>query len=97
MGTEALLTIIAGRATVTEVSVRGAGAARNGGVDLATGEFLAFTDSDCIPEPGWLAAALGARTNGHIFEMCMTVWVVTFSAIAPCEACVGVFSSVTAA
>ena len=29
---------------------------RNQGVDAARNEFLAFTDDDCEPQPGWLAA-----------------------------------------
>lgn len=33
---------------------RGSYAARNTGVEEATGEVLAFTDSDCIPRPDWL-------------------------------------------
>src|SRR3546814_779328 len=92
MGTEALLTIIAGRATLPEVSVRGAGPARNGVVDLATGEFLAFTDSDCIPEPGWLAAGLAALAKGDIVGGRMTVWVENRSAMTPCEAFEAVFA-----
>jgi GT2 family glycosyltransferase len=31
-------------------------AARNVGIAAATGTILAFTDADCQPEPGWLAA-----------------------------------------
>jgi len=49
-------------------------AARNAGLAMAQGEVLAFTDADCRPEPGWLAAgwaALQADTEaslvgGHI-------------------------------
>jgi glycosyltransferase involved in cell wall biosynthesis len=34
---------------------RGAAAARNAGLREAAGEFIAFTDDDCVPEPGWLS------------------------------------------
>ena len=34
--------------------------ARNTGVAAAVGDVLAFTDSDCVPEPGWLAAGVEA-------------------------------------
>ena len=34
-----------------------AGAARNAGVIHSTGKWLAFLDSDCVPEPGFLASA----------------------------------------
>ena len=36
----------------------GPGPARNRGAALAAAPILAFTDSDCIPEPGWVAAIL---------------------------------------
>jgi len=35
---------------------RGPAAARNAGARVARGEFLAFTDDDCRPEPLWLSA-----------------------------------------
>jgi len=51
------------RATTASVPVRveriagPVGYVRNQAGHLARGEFLAFTDSDCVPEPGWLSAA----------------------------------------
>lgn len=39
---------------------RGPAAARNLGARHATGTVLAFTDDDCTPEPGWLAALAAA-------------------------------------
>jgi GT2 family glycosyltransferase len=34
----------------------GPAAARNAGAERASGDFLAFTDDDCRPRPGWLSA-----------------------------------------
>jgi mycofactocin system glycosyltransferase len=36
----------------------GPGAARNTGLEAAATSFVAFVDSDCVPQPGWLAPLL---------------------------------------
>lgn len=59
-GEAAVSQVVAGRARLVVVTEKGAGPARNGGVALARGEILAFTDSDCVPEPQWLAEGLRA-------------------------------------
>lgn len=40
------------------------GRIRNLAASLATSDVVAFTDSDCRPHPGWLAAGLAALTDG---------------------------------
>jgi glycosyltransferase involved in cell wall biosynthesis len=43
---------------------RGPAAARNLGARQATGEVLCFTDDDCRPDPGWVAALVGRIEAG---------------------------------
>ncbi|HET9952317.1 MAG TPA: glycosyltransferase family A protein, partial [Candidatus Eisenbacteria bacterium] len=43
---------------------RGPGASRNAGARRASGEYLAFTEDDCLPEPAWLASA-ASRLQGE--------------------------------
>lgn len=51
-------------ATVLTEPRPGSYSARNLGLSVAQGEFVAFTDSDCIADPRWLEAALeAARAN----------------------------------
>lgn len=42
----------------------GPAAARNAGWRASRSEFIAFTDDDCLPQPGWLAAGVEALTGG---------------------------------
>ena len=46
----------------------GPGAARNAGVRVATGDVLAFTDADCVPDPGWLRAGLAALAEHDLVQ-----------------------------
>lgn len=41
----------------------GSYAARNAGAAVARGDWLAFTDADCRPDPGWLAALAAALSE----------------------------------
>jgi glycosyltransferase involved in cell wall biosynthesis len=59
-GPELVGEAIGGRARLVVVSERGAGPARNGGVAVAKAAVLAFTDSDCVPEPQWLIEGIRA-------------------------------------
>lgn len=43
---------------------RGSYAARNTGIQSAHADILAFTDADCVPQPGWLAAGVAAFETG---------------------------------
>jgi GT2 family glycosyltransferase len=54
---EALVSAFPGMRLVLE-PVPGPGPARNRGIALAAAPVVAFLDSDCIPDPGWLAAML---------------------------------------
>ena len=46
----------AGGARLVPAAHAGPAAARNRGAAAATGAYLLFTDADCVPEPGWVAA-----------------------------------------
>ena len=53
---------------------KGSYAARNLGLSSATGEILAFTDSDCIPDTNWLqagVAALAAQRKASMIGGCV--------------------------
>lgn len=54
-GSAAILAAATG-VTVLSETKQGSYAARNHGVRAARGDVLAFTDADCLPDPGWLRA-----------------------------------------
>ena len=53
------------RIVLTNCSIPGAGAARNAGAAIATGEWLLFTDSDCIPTPSFISGYFN-HLNGAV-------------------------------
>ena len=42
-----------------------AAAARNRGVEAARGDFMVFTDADCVPRPDWLACLRSRHESGE--------------------------------
>lgn len=74
-GVAAVEAAIRGRARLVVCSIKGAGPARNAGVAAATHGVLAFTDSDCIVDPGWLNAGVAALGTADLVggEMRVTV------------------------
>ena len=55
-----------GRIRVESSSSVGSSAARNVGARLATTEVIAYTDDDCIVDPGWLSALSAEFTRGEV-------------------------------
>lgn len=91
-GEAAVAAVIAGRARLTIVAEQGAGPARNGGVAASSGDILAFTDSDCLPEPQWLANALAALSGCDFVGGAMRVLVADEHALTAAEAFERVFA-----
>lgn len=85
-GIEAVRAVVRDRAMLVEVPEQGAGPTRNGGAAVAHGEMLAFTDSDCVPAPGWLDAGLRALEKADIVGGKMTVLVDRSRKLTPAEA-----------
>ncbi|MFL5913882.1 MAG: glycosyltransferase family 2 protein [Gaiellaceae bacterium] len=54
--------------TVLRQDRRGPAPARNRGVAHARGELLAFTDADCFPLPGWVAAGIRALESAELVQ-----------------------------
>ncbi len=74
-GEAAVAAVVAGRARLLIVPERGAGPARNAGVGAAHAPIIAFTDSDCVPEPEWLEQGLSALADWDLIGGRMIVLV----------------------
>jgi len=91
-GLERVEAIVAGRARVVLAPEKGAGPARNAGMAAARGIAFAFTDSDCLPEPGWLAAGLAALEKFDLAGGAMEVLVSREGHVSGAEAFEKVFA-----
>ncbi len=67
-GTAAIAAAEPGVRVVNHPAPLGPGPARNSGVEAATGTLLAFTDADCVPEPGWLRAGVAALAEADLVQ-----------------------------
>ncbi len=65
-GAAAVSETISGRAMLVVVTEKGAGPARNGGVEATSGAVLAFIDSDCVAEPDWLREGIAALSRHDV-------------------------------
>jgi len=92
VGAEAVTAAIAGRARLVVVTEKGAGPARNGGAALATGRLLAFTDSDCRPDPDWLIHGVSALSDHDFVGGRVRVVVDDVETMTPTEAFEYVFA-----
>lgn len=74
-GLDAVRRVAEPTATVILASEQGAGPARNAAVRASRGRMLAFTDSDCIVGPDWLAEGAKALQSADLVggEMIVTV------------------------
>jgi GT2 family glycosyltransferase len=91
-GRDVIARVVAGRAQLVVVTEKGAGPARNGGVAASTGAILAFTDSDCLPEPQWLEEGLAALRTCDLVGGAMRVLVADERRMTPAEAFERVFA-----
>lgn len=71
IGLAAVTEAVKGLARVVVVTEKGAGPARNGAVAASKGDVLAFIDSDCVAEPGWITAGVAGLAHfdlvgGHV-------------------------------
>jgi GT2 family glycosyltransferase len=83
---------VAGRARIAVQPEKGAGPARNAAVAASRAGILAFTDADCVPETGWLAAGVAALDSQGIVGGAMRVSVQSEAQMTAVEAFERVFA-----
>jgi GT2 family glycosyltransferase len=91
-GEAAVAKVIDGRARLVVIREKGAGPARNGAAAAARGHILAFTDSDCVPEPMWLAEGVAALEKHDFVGGHVRVLVDDVARMTPTEAFERVFA-----
>ncbi len=67
-GTRAVVEQAPGSVQLLRTSGQGPAAARNRGARAGRGRLLAFTDADCTPAPGWLAAGIAAARTAQLVQ-----------------------------
>lgn len=72
-GTWTELTALVGRTPLRMAALRlpanvGPAGARNAAVAASQGAVVAFTDDDCLPEPGWLEAILASMAGADVVQ-----------------------------
>lgn len=92
IGIDAVRSAIADRSRLVISSVKGAGPTRNAGAAAARGKALAFIDSDCRPEPQWLAEGLAALETHAVVGGTVHVLVRDRSRMSGAEAFEAVFA-----
>ncbi len=63
-GREAIEAVLRGRAQLVVETKKGAAHARNAALPLVSTPYIAFTDSDCVPDPRWLEVGLAHLESG---------------------------------
>jgi glycosyltransferase involved in cell wall biosynthesis len=92
VGLEAVRKVVGGRGRVISAETPGAGPARNSGVAASKGEILAFIDSDCRPNPRWLAEGVAALDSHDVVGGAILVSVADPVNMTPTEAFEVVFA-----
>jgi glycosyltransferase involved in cell wall biosynthesis len=86
IGLSAVEAVVHGRARVILATEKGAGPARNAGVMASTGDILAFTDSDCRPDPMFLEAGVAKLADADVVGGAIRVDVAVPGNPTPAEA-----------